>query len=349
MKKFFLAAFVAVFGCVNQIFAQNQLATLFHDGDIKTFYGIGALKDAHYNAVNGDVITLSSGLFSSTDITKAITIRGAGMQHDSIAKIEPTILSGDFDISINNDSTLKGNSLTMEGIYHNAQGEVCLNIAVHNAQFVRCRFYNIGRSKIASIRGNSLRNSSFIHCVISNQLYLEEYASVSCVNSFIRNPYKYVDSPYESSTSLECGNCVIQANISIPTYSIFRNCIIYSSITSAIPNTSNAYYCIGAGVNSFLFRDVNSLTNKYVTNISEIFKTWDGKNYISSLETENLKLTDVAKTKYLGHDGTQVGIYGGSIPFSTRPSNPQITKLNIASKSTPDGKLSVDIEVKAVE
>lgn len=347
MKKIFLAALVAVFGCVNQIFAQNQLATLFHDGDIKTFYGIGALKEAHYNAVNGDVITLSSGLFSSTDITKAITIRGAGMQHDSIAKIEPTILSGDFNISINNDSTFKGNSLTMEGIYHNAQGKVRLNTAVHNAQFVKCRFYEIGMSKNTSVIGNSLRNSSFIHCIISQQLYLEESASVSCVNSFIRSPYKNVSSSYESSTSLECRNCVIQTYTYIPTYSIFRDCIIYANSYS-IPSTSNAYYCIGAGY-SYLFSSVNSLTNKYVTNISEIFKTWDGKNNISSLETENLELTDVAKTKYLGHDGTQVGIYGGSIPFSTRPSNPQITKLNVASKSTPDGKLSVDIEVKAAE
>lgn len=70
---------------------------------------------------------------------------------------------------------------------------------------------------------------------------------------------------------------------------------------------------------------------------------------MANFKTERLELTDAAKTKYLGSDGTQIGIYGGSIPFDPRPSNPQITKLNVASKSTADGKLSVDIEVKAAE
>lgn len=82
--------------------------------------------------------------------------------------------------------------------------------------------------------------------------------------------------------------------------------------------------------------------------MSDIFKTWTGGS-VTSFKTERLELTDEAKTKYLGTDGTEVGIYGGSLPFVSRPSNPQITKLNVASKSTADGKLSVDIEVKAAE
>lgn len=57
------------------------------------------------------------------------------------------------------------------------------------------------------------------------------------------------------------------------------------------------------------------------------------------------KLTTAAK-KYLGSDGTEVGIYGGNLPFDATPTNPQITKFNVASKTTADGKLSVDIEVK---
>lgn len=89
------------------------------------------------------------------------------------------------------------------------------------------------------------------------------------------------------------------------------------------------------------------LTNR-VVGASFVFKTWTGKK-LNNFKNERLELTDEAKTKYLGTDGTEVGIYGGSLPFEARISNPQITKLNVASKSTADGKLSVDIEVKAAE
>lgn len=58
------------------------------------------------------------------------------------------------------------------------------------------------------------------------------------------------------------------------------------------------------------------------------------------------QLTDEAK-KYIGDDGTEVGIYGGSLGFDPTPTNPQITKFNVAPKTTADGKLSVDIEVNA--
>ena len=348
MKKIFLATLVAVFGCVNQVFAQTQLATLFRDGDVKTFYGIGALRDAHSNAKHGDVITLSSGTFNSVDITKAITLRGAGMQYDSIAKTEPTILTGDFKLAIQNDSTLQGYSLTMEGIYF--QGEISLKNVIYNAQFVKCRIGWLGNRTGDYL--NTFVNARFINCYILG-LYIGPKGSVAAINSFIYNYFQKCHSSDLASTSSEFQNCVISV-ADYPAYSTFRNCILkcYQS-KSTIPYTSTAYGCIA--YNSFENSNPfsNNLSNTYISEFGDaaealIFKTWDGRWYDNSIEG-NLELTDAAKTKYLGADGTQVGIYGGSIPFTARPSNPQITKLNVASKSTADGKLSVDIEVKAAE
>lgn len=348
MKKSFLAAFVAVFGCVNQVFAQSQLATLFQDGDVKTFYGINALREAHSSAKHGDVITLSSGTFNPVRITKAITLRGAGMQYDSIAKVEPTIIIGEFNLSINNDSTLQGNTLTMEGIYHNSS--IKLETAVYNAQFVKCRFNRIGETAKSNVLGNSLRNTTFINCLISGQLIAEEYASITCVNSYIRDPYQSVTTSDQQYANFEFQNCVVYQSYSNynPSYSIYRNCIIRGYASIIIPSSSIAYNCIGL-YSSGMFDYMLNKSNKYVSSASSVFKTWNGSSLVSNLLDENLELTDAAKTKYLGTDSTQVGIYGGSIPFTARPSNPQITKLNVASKSTADGKLSVDIEVKAAE
>ena len=79
--------------------------------------------------------------------------------------------------------------------------------------------------------------------------------------------------------------------------------------------------------------------------VSDVFKTWGG----TYNDVQSFELTDEAKTKYLGDDGKELGIYGGNLPFTPNPTNPKITKFNVASKSTADGKLSVDIEVKAAE
>lgn len=85
-----------------------------------------------------------------------------------------------------------------------------------------------------------------------------------------------------------------------------------------------------------------------MSDYAAFFKTYTGAS-LNNLDSETFQLTEAAKTQYLGMDGTEVGIYGGSLPFDPVPSNPQITKCNVAAKSTADGKLSVDIEVKAAE
>ena len=357
MKKIFLAALVAVFGCVNQVFAQSQLATLFQNGDVKTFYGINALREAHSSAKHGDVITLSSGTFNSVDIKKAITLRGAGMQYDSIAKVEPTIIEGTFNIELPNDSVQGKNTLTMEGICN--KDVIKINSPVYNAQFVKCNFWYIGSStsSVASNNRDGLHNANFINCIVSGELKIGNYGSATVINSYINDPtketYKVQFTNYDNTASFEFLNCVIHFITASPvSYSMYRNCVIYIGNGTAdyVPSTSTVYNCIGTGTTKSIFKNVNGNgTNKDVASLSEIFKNWSGENYLSSFIKENLELTDAAKTKYLGTDGTQVGIYGGSIPFTARPSNPQITKLNVASKSTADGKLSVDIEVKAAE
>lgn len=164
MKKIFLASLVAVFGFANQITAQSSItATLIHEDEIKTFYGKSALREAHSAAVHGDIITLSSGRFTSANISKAVAVRGAGMEYDSLSATEPTIIAGNFEIRISNDSTLQNNVFSMEAIYHDDQISVC--DGVQNPQFIKCKFGTI-TTKSSNYAG--LINAQFIHCIISN-------------------------------------------------------------------------------------------------------------------------------------------------------------------------------------
>ena len=64
---------------------------------------------------------------------------------------------------------------------------------------------------------------------------------------------------------------------------------------------------------------------------------------------EQFILKDEIATGFLGGDGTQVGIYGGMLPYSNRPTYMVLKRCNVASRSTIDGKLSVDIEVVTEE
>ena len=343
MKKYFVTLFLSVFCFVVQVSAQSSvIATLFHDGDIKTFYGTGALRSAHAAAVHGDVITLSSGSFTATDIKKAVTLRGAGMEYDSISVTEPTIISGDFSIQIASDSTLQNNNLVMEGIYHNADGVITVNGSLANPQFVKCRLYMIRCSS------SEMYYANFINCVIARQVYFYDYGSATFVNCYVNDLYQY-----NSRSSHEFQNCVVKDDNFFNVHNtVFRNCFLYAASTTNcnLPTFSPAYNCVGYtdSTTGGIFTNQSNTTNTKVSSLSDVFKTWTGSS-LANFKAERLELTDAAKTKYLGSDGTQIGIYGGSIPFDPRPSNPQITKLNVASKSTADGKLSVDIEVKAAE
>lgn len=349
MKKYFVTLFLSVFCFVVQVSAQSSvIATLFHDGDIKTFYGTGALRSAHSAAVHGDVITLSSGSFTATDITKAVTLRGAGMEYDSISVTEPTIILGDFSIQIASDSTLQNNNLVMEGIYHNSDGTITVKGSLNNPQFVKCRLWDIICS---SGYGGSMKYANFINCVIADEVYFYTAGSATFVNCYVHD-----FTQYEAGSSHEFQNCVVvESQLAKISNTVFRNCFLYATTTTyapsnnILPSTSPAYNCVALSKNSLnVFANQSNTTNTQVSSFSDVFKTWTGSS-LSNFKTERLELTDAAKTKYLGSDGTQIGIYGGSIPFDPRPSNPQITKLNVASKSTADGKLSVDIEVKAAE
>lgn len=332
MKKFILSALVALFCITNAALAQGSLlATLNHEGTVSTFYGATALRDAHAAATHGDVITLSSGMFLSTDITKAITLRGSGMQVDSVLKTEPTIISGDFNIKIS-DKTDK--HLTLEGIY--SDYKITYADTLRNAVFLKNRFKNLNPKYVKT---DKIKDAVFIHCFISNMFYLSDESSAQCINCVIRYPF---------GENLDLQNCVlslVDANISLIA-SAFKNCILVCANNNYIRPENVAYNNVGVG-SSMLFKYANNTSNSYST-FDELFKTYKGADF-DGIDSENFELTDAAKKKFLGIDGTQVGIYGGSLPYDPTPTNPQITKCNVAGKSTADGKLSVDIEVKVAE
>lgn len=338
MKKIFLSLVAMMVSTVS--FAQSSLlATLSHEGTIKTYYGAAALKNAHEDAVHGDVITLSSGSFFAVDITKAITLRGSGMLLDAEANREPTVITGDFSLNIPEDVEQR---LTIEGIYSNHK---VTYKSVRNPMFLKSRFLNFHSGDNASI----IQNAIFVHCKFAAGLYINSNCSASFVNCIITNPNTHTD----GTGAIEMTNCIVSSRmLGLMNSATFKNCYIEGTHPSNTNNTINTSCVL---YNNVVFEPNHSTnkiisecpnnTNQAISSYDSLFKTYQG----GWNDTETYELTEEAAAKYLGNDGTQIGIYGGNLPFDSTPSNPQITKCNVAAKSTADGKLSVDITIKAAE
>lgn len=326
MKKFIVlfVALVAMFATTAK--AQSSLlATLNHEGTISTFYGTNALQQAHAAAADGDVITLSSGTFQSVNITKAVTLRGAGMVLDAATETEPTVLANEFSINIPDETTQR---LTIEGIYTNQK----VNIEkLKNAMFLKDRFNII----FAGYRsGQMATDLTFIHCKIAKNYYGANttYNSASFQNCIVSgiDGYNYI-----------FNNCIIGlgGNHYLCYTSEYKNCVIKYPQSSS--NSTTMYNNLYTGSHSL---DIPNKTNVRVDEDSEVIK-----NILVYSDDNDFKLTEEAKALIKGTDGTEVGIYGGNLPFDPTPTNPQISKFNVAAKTTADGKLSVDIEVKSAE
>ena len=352
MKKSFLSLVLTLCLFAGSAIAQSSmLATLSHEGEISVFYGANALKEAHTAAAHGDVITLSSGSFNATDITKAITLRGAGVETNTSRNIYPTIITGDFSIALS-DSVEQ--NLTIEGIFNNFT--VTIKNGLDNATFIKDRFKTLTYSGSTS----SFKNNRFIHCKIVETL--------TAVSNSRNNSLSFMNCYIGTLLNNDCPtilhNSIMDTNRGVFTlsnqkYCTFYNCIIIAgkNVNGDIFNASNNLYnCITTNlasnnannkdINYYSYKNITSNSNHSIQNIDGVFKTFRVNGYN---EEETFELLDDVKTKYLGTDGTQIGIHGGSYPYSSITTNPQITKCIVAPRSTADGKLSIDIEVKAGE
>lgn len=346
MKKILLL--MVALACVAMSYAQSQTATLLHGSDIKTYFGISSLASAIAEAEDGDIITLSAGHFKAANITKAIALRGAGMVEYTDASINylPTLIEGELTVQIpeNTDNRLK-----VEGVKFSQR--VYCNGTLSNPSFQNCNFSDLYVTNNAKVK-----NGSLIHCRVSNSLRIYDNSNFTCINSIIRRPYSSTAS--ENST-FEFVNCVLTHVIPnyktgyysgsgtdwFLTYSSFKNCYIYvdSTYEYYTPFASNSVVTNCHSNYADMFKNVTSSTNK-ITDARVFFQSFEGGEWNDS---QKFELKDETAAMCLGDDGTQIGIYGGNMPYEERIAMPRITICNVAGKSTADGKLSVEIQVEA--
>jgi hypothetical protein len=320
---------LVVVGLKNAL-AQTQVATLQHGDDVSVFYGMNAFVEAYTIAETGDVVTLSSGTFSPIDINKAITLRGAGALQDTVSGIMPTILSGQIVLNVENESAF----LTIEGVFFTGSTRF---VSLNHPNFIKCMFHEFDYN---FSNDNSLTNAQFVNCMIENCNFTSN-TSADFINCVIRS------TGATENANLVAYNSIFISGVNYHNLSAY-NCIIgqlHAGNYGNLDQNSIAYNCIGIKIpESYegpLYYTSQTFNCMSVDNYSEVFESFDGE---FSFE-EPYFLKDEIVIGFLGTDGTQVGIYGGIMPYSNRPTYMVLKRCNVANKSTIDGKLSVDIEV----
>lgn len=310
---------LSVAGTKNAL-AQNQVATLQHNDTITgVFYGQNAYSSAYNAAVNGDVITLSSGTFNAVSVYKSITIRGAGCVLDTVANVLPTIVPGNFNLDANN--------ITFEGIWFTGTFYVYANYL----NFIKCNINGIGTS-------SNYRFGQFNNCIISDY-NLYRHHGTSIINSVVRfTSYNHND--IYNLTNIYNSVIVFDSTLAI------NNIVAYNSIiaTASGHNVSNNTFfnCINIKTGeTSLFEGQLNTSNMEANSYTDVFETFDG-----TISYENIyQLKNSVATNFLGHDGTEVGIYGGIMPYKTRPSYMILKNCNVAGQTDENKKLNVEMEL----
>ena len=328
MKKVLLAVVGIMFAATS--FAQNALVASLSSGeDVTYYYGVTALQQAVTAAKSGDIINLSGGSFYATNLTKGITIRGAGIDSP-----EPTYIVNEFLIDIPGDDA---NRFMMEGI--RCTNTMKFKGVYANPYFLKCQFNNIGRWDYEV----TVSNIMFANCKITGELRAAASSTYILVNCFVDNLYK------QDNAAVTATNCVlIRGSNDFSVYNgHFFNCIFVSKDGDgyyAMPDISQATNCIAVNFpSSFdLFKDLSVKDNcpSASKSYTDVFETFTG---VYS-DTEDFKLNEAGKA-ILGTDGKEIGLYGGLQPYNSTPTYPLISTMTVPAKTNDQGKMDVTVGI----
>jgi len=319
-------------------FAQDQIAVLQHEGVTTTYYGGNAFVDAYNAAENGDMITLSAGSFNTCQISKFITIHGAGSREDEMMDDRTrTVFLNSVSINCEGSET---EHLIVEGVF-------CPTVKFVNmkyAEFYRCAFLSIEKYMNSNYTSYYMSNSKFINCRIGS-MAKSGSINVFLFNSIVKNVTN-IDGNYSTDKNIIAYNSFIKYGEENPRCSDFYNCVVVGNEGHAPESTCTIYNSVMVknGYEGSLLENAYDMGCLEVDELSQVFV-----DYTGDILNEMFVLQDGITSSIQGTDGTEVCIYGGMYPWTDRPIYMIMRRCTVGSRTTDDGHLSVDIEVVTEE
>ncbi|MCL2312539.1 MAG: hypothetical protein FWC41_08670 [Firmicutes bacterium] len=304
------------------------------NGTRTEFYN--SLDTAMQYAVAGDTIYLPAGLIQLENdlvIDKKLALVGVGWDINALQTSFLTEINRRITFTENaNGSLLTGcriNNQIILGDNSAVQNIKLIRNNLRSTSFISIDIYS-GSSNIF-IRENNISGSFRIdmstltanlpHTIfIENNIIFSPTIYISNIkNSFILN--NVFNSSY--TTSIGIGNCIVQNNYirnlaNLGANNVFNNNAFTDNLT--FPNGTNV------GANNLVNQDFND-----------------------TFESGTYQIKETSPCKNAGADGTDIGIYGGTIPYKdgSIPFNPNIRANSISSQADNEGKLRIDITVTA--
>lgn len=334
-KAILILASIAVVTTVNA-----QTIALHSSTGVQLFNGNTALSDAYTSAQNNDTLYLQGGSFTPpAAFDKQLMIFGAGHYEDSTLVTGKTFINGNFTLSENADL------FYLEGVEVTGNIAFTANHSVNNVVIKRCKIN--GQFNVTGNLSNPTTNLSLIGNVLMQRINLENIQTSLISNNIIVNTFIY------SNGNLINNNIVLGYIYgSSMDYLFFgnnnklnNNIIIWAGYNANVNGSGNIYN------NNLYVEPTPNYGTAYIaagnyTNIpqSAIFINQTGVsfNYAHDYHLQS-------SSTYLGTDGTQVGIYGGTFPYKEGavPSNPHFQLKNIAPTTDANGNLQIQIQVGA--
>lgn len=316
MKRIIITFIAAIAFAAGAMAQDSRVATLQHGSNIRAYYGADAFKSAYNDAADGDVITLSAGEFNFCSISKAITIRGEGVDKTQIGYANTT-----YSIKIPQGSP---HTLCLEGITLDVNRlDLVGNDGSEKAVISKCKTPDISISTC-----NAIITQSKVRDVGGSNYYY-----ITCLNSVLGRISG------NATSTFDVQNCVITGTANVE-HSSIKNSIIYG--VSTLGGTSTSTHCLlkegSSGFDNSWYITANAPEPDPWGETPSVI-VWD------DLFSNDYHLTEEASQTYVGTDGTEVGIYGGIYPFDATPDYPLVKELEVTS-THKDGKLNVQISVE---
>jgi hypothetical protein len=331
--------------CSNSGKAQNKIAV--QHGSIATFFG--TLDSALTAAVNGDYLYLPGGLWTLDNmmITKGVHIVGVGYNPDSTTATGITQINAvntDYNyifITTGADNgSITGvqfnNTILFGG--NNSDG----NTAVDNYSFTRCRFLQY--AEFGWSPPSSSQNLFLSENIFDNYVYGIGISGVIAS----KNIFTYTLDNFTASTF----NNNIFMGQSAWKITTVTNCELNNNII--MDNGGVPYFVNGSGniLSNNIYNDPDAGQLGDNTEINAIFSAdpifVNFTGYAFDFAAD-YHLDPASPGKNHGGDGTDVGIYGSSVPFKVGglPYTPHIKFQSVGTSTDNQGRLTINIHVGA--
>lgn len=340
--------------CATQVFAQSKIAV--YTPSSNTTHIWANFDSAYSNSVAGDYIYLPGGSFTLTNtINKQIHIIGAGYNQDSSSATGITALN-----QVQLSSGADGGSI--EGVYFTPSSS------------------NLSSSISVTNSGTPISHFTIAYCYLSNGLKCiapaENFTITKCYIGSINDYYTGlpVTSLSGPLTNSVISNSIITSSVQIEAGGLFSNNIFfgvthyYSGDMSPAGSSNCTYenniFQFPAGnneLNNGVFNNnINASPNANYGNVgsgntSEGFSDSfvdpgqpNGNGWYNYDVHKSYKLKPTSAGYHAGTDGTDIGIYGGAMPWKdgSMPSNPHISSKTVGTQNDASGILHATFKVK---